>query len=74
MIIDIGDHLQYSVFRCELSAREKVELIAALTRELNSREDQALIVDLGPAEGRGGECIESVGRAFSASVRGAVIV
>jgi CRISPR-associated protein Cas2 len=44
-----GDHAQYSVFFCELSAREYVDLCGKLRRVLHEKEDQILILDLGPA-------------------------
>lgn len=42
-----GDHLQYSVFRCALSNREKVQLIAKLSEVIHHGEDQVMLVDLG---------------------------
>ena len=59
-----GQHLQYSVFRCELAAVDKVRMIAALTAMINTKEDQVLVIDLGPADGRAGSCIESIGKKY----------
>lgn len=59
-----GDHIQLSVFRCELDAREVIELRAALTEELDHQVDQVLMIDVGPAEGRGRLSIRAVGRAY----------
>lgn len=53
-----GDPVQYSVFRCELSAMELQALKTALWELLNFGQDRVMIVDLGPADGRGAECIE----------------
>ena len=58
-----GDPLQYSVFRCDLSPSERIMLIEALTKIINHREDQVMLIDLGPADGRGRESIETLGRA-----------
>lgn len=58
-----GDPLQYSVFRCELSAAERVLLLEALTRLISHREDQIMLLDLGPAAGRATHCVETLGRA-----------
>lgn len=69
-----GDHVQYSVFRCELSARERIELIAALDALIDHAADQVLLIDTGPAEGRGGDCVESLGKPFVTIARRAVIV
>jgi len=53
-----GDALQFSVFRCELSAMELQKLKDEVWPLLNLAEDRVMIVDLGPIEGRGDECIE----------------
>jgi len=46
-----GDRMQYSVFRCELSDRERVELTAKLSEIMKHDEDQVLFFPLGPAGG-----------------------
>jgi CRISPR-associated protein Cas2 len=70
-----GDALQLSVFRCQLSATERILMIEALTKVINTREDQILIVNLGPAEQRGANSIETLGRAFdNIALRSAIIV
>ena len=70
-----GDPLQYSVFRCDLSPTERVLLREALTPLLHQREDQVLLINLGPAEARGAESIEPLGRALAEEAeRLAVIV
>ncbi|TWT63751.1 CRISPR-associated endonuclease Cas2 [Rubinisphaera italica] len=53
-----GEPMQYSVFRCELSDMELQQLKDALWPVLNLDEDRVMIVDLGPIEGRGDDCIE----------------
>lgn len=45
-----GESLQYSVFCCQLTAREKVEMDSALGELINHRQDRILVVDLGSAE------------------------
>jgi CRISPR-associated protein Cas2 len=69
-----GDHLQLSVFRCELSARERVDLVAELSSVINHDQDQVLIVDLGPADGRASDCFFALGKIYTAPNRLAVIV
>ena len=59
-----GEPLQYSVFRCDLSPSERILLIEALTPVINHREDQIMLIRLGPADGRVAESIETVGRAL----------
>ncbi|MBI3183284.1 MAG: CRISPR-associated endonuclease Cas2 [Myxococcales bacterium] len=58
-----GEHLQLSVFRCDLSKMALVMMKVALREEIES-EDQVLIIDIGPTEGRGAEVFESLGRAY----------
>ncbi len=70
-----GDPLQYSVFRCDLSPSERVLLLEALTPLLHHREDQVMLINLGPTDGRGQETIETLGRALTSEPeRLAVIV
>ena len=56
-----GEHLQLSVFRCEIDARQLVELRGKLEDAIHHDEDQVLFVDMGPAAGRGRECITAIG-------------
>jgi len=58
---NFGDHLQYSVFECDLSPVEKAQLENALAGMIKQDEDQVLFVALGPAEGRGDRMITALG-------------
>jgi len=69
-----GDHLQYSVFRCELSDRERAELMLKLSDVLKLTEDQALLIPLGPAGGANEQNILAVGLPYEHLERGATIV
>ena len=69
-----GEHVQLSVFRCELTHRALVELRARLGGTINHDEDQVLFVDVGPEEGRGIDSISAIGRAYSAPERCAMVV
>ena len=60
-----GDHLQFSVFECDLNPSEKVELETALGKIINHDEDQVLFVALGPAEGRGDRVITALGLPYA---------
>ncbi len=42
-----GDHLQLSVFECQLNTVELIELKDALRSEIQAHEDQVLFIDLG---------------------------
>lgn len=56
-----GEPLQYSVFVCDLTRVELLDLKTALLQELNQREDSVGIFDLGPPAGRGLQCVEFIG-------------
>jgi CRISPR-associated protein Cas2 len=57
-----GDPLHYSVFRCDLSPSDKIILKDELNGLIDHHEDRIMIIDIGPADGRGGECVETIGR------------
>lgn len=69
-----GDHVQLSVFRCELTHRGLVELRARLGGLIHHEQDQVLFVDVGPEEGRGATSISAMGRPYSPPERCAVVV
>ena len=71
---DFGDHLQYSVFRCELSDRERIELIEKLTDVVKHDADQVLFFSLGPVGGQREQLVYTVGLAYKPTEHGAVIV
>jgi len=57
-----GDHVQFSVFLCELNPCEHAALKGELQQYVHQRDDQVLLLDLGPAEnvleiGQGMECV-----------------
>lgn len=62
---NFGDHLQYSVFECDLNPAEKIELEKALSQIIKYDEDQVLFVALGPAEGRGDRVITALGLQYT---------
>lgn len=68
-----GDHMQYSVFRCELSDMERVKLIEKLSALLKHDEDQVLFFPLGPAGGEREQGIYAVGRAYVTVEHGPVV-
>jgi len=56
-----GNHLQYSVFECDLNASERTAMEEELKTLIHNREDQVLFIALGPSEGRGERVITSLG-------------
>jgi CRISPR-associated protein Cas2 len=60
-----GDHLQYSVFECQLTQADLARCRHRLSEVINYKKDQVLFVDLGPAEGRGDRVITALGKPYS---------
>ncbi len=69
-----GEHLQLSVFQCDLTQMARVEMQAALEEIIHHEEDKVLIIDLGPAEARSVQGIQALGRQMRVVKRGPVIV
>lgn len=70
-----GEWLQYSVFQCDLSEREREELISDLSLLINNHEDQVLFINLGSCESRGAKTsIEALGRRYEKQERKATIL
>src|SRR5258708_24826858 len=61
---DFGEHLQFSVFECDLTASEKLVFEEKLLVEIRREEDQVLFIRLGPAEQRGQREITAGGLPF----------
>ncbi len=62
---NFGNHLQFSVFECDLNPSEKVDMESQLKDVISHREDQVLFILLGPAEGRGNRVITAIGAPYS---------
>jgi CRISPR-associated protein Cas2 len=58
---DFGQHIQFSVFECDLTASEKLQFEEKLAAEIKRDEDQVLFIRLGPAEQRGQREITALG-------------
>jgi CRISPR-associated protein Cas2 len=56
-----GDHLQFSVFECDLNATELTQMQSELSQIILNSEDQVLFIALGPTEGRGDRVITALG-------------
>lgn len=69
-----GDAIHYSVFRCDLTPKGRVEMIAALTELIKHDEDRVMIIDLGPVEGMAEDRIEFLGVHPSEMRQNAIIV
>src|SRR5688572_5637560 len=74
LMLGWGEHLQLSVFQCELNARELIELRAELAKLIRTSVDQVLFVDVGTIEGRSPDAITSLGVAYIDPERIAIVV
>lgn len=57
-----GQHLQLSVFCCDLSARQRETLAMELSEVIHAREDQVLLIELGPTDGPLAQRVTALGR------------
>lgn len=69
-----GDHLQFSVFRCELSPTDRAEMVKELREKIDSNNDQILLFDLGPQSGRARESVLSLGVEYTHPERHAIVL
>ena len=69
-----GDHLQYSVFECQLAPEDLIRLKAQLSEIIRHSQDQVLLINLGPAAGRGERVIEAIGQPYTSIASPCLIV
>jgi CRISPR-associated protein Cas2 len=74
MMKGFGDAVHYSVFRCDLTPKGRVEMIAALTGLIKHDEDRVMIINIGPVEGMAEDRIEFLGVHRSEEKENAIIV
>ena len=69
-----GQHVQLSVFCCDLTVADRIRMIAALEEIVHHDEDQVVLVDLGPTSANPIKAMEGLGRPLRVTGRGPVIV
>lgn len=69
-----GEHIQLSVFQCELTKADKWRMMGKLNKLIHHDDDQILIINIGPVRGRAEDCIESLGKPYEGKVREPVVV
>lgn len=69
-----GEHVQFSVFCCDLSDRQKETLLLDLSEAIMPTEDQVLMIDLGPTEGVAADRITTLGQPHEPHEPGPVII
>ncbi len=68
-----GDHVQFSVFLCDLNDVELARLRRDLSEHVNHRHDQVIVLDLGPAGSDLGARLKCIGRKYAPPARVTVI-
>lgn len=69
-----GEAWQFSVFFCVLKDIDRVRLQADLEEQMNQKEDQAMILDLGPNEKEAREAATVIGHPLPEQDSGIVVV
>ncbi len=69
-----GNPLQYSVFLCELSDKEKAILVSDLTEIISMTEDSVVIVDLGSSDVDPYKKIRTIGKTKEVEQRTSIIL
>jgi CRISPR-associated protein Cas2 len=69
-----GEPWQYSVFFCILKEIDRVRMQSELETEMNLKEDQALVIELGDDEGRSREMATTIGQSLPEQESGTVVI
>lgn len=69
-----GEHWQYSVFFCTLKEIDRVRLQSDLESEMNLKEDQAMIIDMGSNEGAAREAATVIGEPLLHKVERTIVI
>jgi CRISPR-associated protein Cas2 len=69
-----GEPWQYSVFFCVLKDIDRVRMQSELEVEMNLKEDQALVIELGDDEGRSREMATTIGTSLPEQEKGTVVI
>lgn len=68
-----GEHLQLSVFQCDLTPIDRIEMQAALEAIIDRDEDKVLIIDLGPSDSFPVKSIQGLGKQVKLVKRTAIV-
>ena len=72
-LTDHGEHVQYSVFFCELSDQEWVRLRGVLADLIDAKSDQIIALDLGEVQNPLEGILECLGRRYNPGSRVQVV-
>lgn len=68
-----GNHAQQSVFVCDLDSKELVRLRRQLRDAIHERQDQVMILDMGPANRDFEERLQVLGKPYDPPTRIVVV-
>ncbi len=60
-----GDHLQYSIFECQLTPRDLARCRSEISKIIHHDQDQVLFVHLGPSDSRSSTDITAIGQPYT---------
>ena len=69
-----GEHWQYSVFFCVLKDVDRVRMQRDLEEAMNLKEDEVMILDLGPDEEAARDAATMLGPGLPKADRGIVVI
>lgn len=69
-----GEPVQFSIFQCELTQKEKQLMLGEISAIIHHKEDRVLIVNMGRRKGRADRIIEVLGRQAIPPPGGPVVI
>ncbi len=69
-----GEPIQYSVFICDLSLKEKVLMVTAMKEIINNLEDSIIIIEIGSSDRKINDIIEVIGKPPEIPERKSIII
>lgn len=69
-----GEHWQYSVFLCVLKDIDRVRMQSEIEDVINHKQDQVMIIDLGPDEANVRNSTTVIGQSLPEQETGTIIV
>ncbi len=73
LLKDHGEHVQFSVFLCSLTAMEVKRLGASAAEIIHQEQDQLLVIDIGPDQVDWTSSLSCHGKTWSPTVRSQII-
>jgi CRISPR-associated protein Cas2 len=73
LLMSNGDHVQYSVFLCELNARELAVVKGELIQIIHHRHDQVILLDMGLAKRDPRDMLQCIGKGYEPRARVQII-